>query len=96
MKKNTNIREIIRENRSEEVKKSISDILQSLESEGFLVEFGSIGKKTTYAMIYTEDHEIEYTGYTFIRNLKRYDENTGKLKALEQALARRKSLEERK
>lgn len=88
------IRNIIRKTREEEVKSKIEDLERNLSVEGYLVEFGKIGKKTTYALIYNEDHSIEYVGYTFIKNLGYYNENTGKLKALQQAIARMENLSE--
>lgn len=88
----TEIRERIRKNRTEEVQSQIDELINGLHIQGFCVEFGNIGTKTTYAMIYTPDHEVEYVGYTFIRNMKYYNENTGKLKALNQAIARKETL----
>lgn len=88
------IREKVRKNRSDEVLSNIESIVKELNEEGFQVEFGFIGKKTTYAMIYSEDHEVEFTGYTFIKNMKYFNENTGKLRALNQALARKETLTE--
>lgn len=88
------IRDYIRESKANETNRSLEETIKDLSNEGFTVEFGRIGEKTTYALVYNEDHSTEYVGYTFIRNLKYYNENTGKLKALQQALARKELLVE--
>ena len=80
----------LKESRSREVDNSIESILNELAEEGLSVEFGKIGSRTTYAMIYDESHDVEIVGYTFIKDLKFYKESTGKYKALQQAMARKK------
>lgn len=90
----SDIRSKVRKNRNEEVQMQITEIINNLQSEGLEVEFGTIGTKTTYALIYNHDHTIEYVGYTFIKNMKYFNENTGKLRALNQAIARRETLVE--
>lgn len=87
-----NIREQVRKNRTEEVEAQVAEIIRELNREGLIVQFGNIGAKTTYALIHDIDHEIEYVGYTFVKNIKYYNENTGKLKALQQAIARKETL----
>lgn len=88
------IREQIRKNRAEEVSASLDNLISNLKAEGLTVEFGSIGNKTTYAFIYDEnDPNVEYVGYTFIKDIKYFNENVGKLKALNQAMARKEILE---
>lgn len=90
----SDIRSKVRKNRNEEVQMQITEIINNLHSEGLEVEFGTIGTKTTYALIYNPDHTVEYVGYTFIKNMKYFNENTGKLRALNQAIARRETLVE--
>lgn len=86
------VREYVKNNRDNEVSNILKESINSLREEGYEIEFGRIGEKTTYALIYTPDHEQEYVGYTYVRDTRYYNENTGKLKALNQALARRESL----
>ena len=90
----SDIRDKVRKNRDTEVQTQINEIINNLANEGLSVEFGTIGKKTTYAMIYSDNHDVEYVGYTFIKNVKYYNENTGKLRALNQAIARKETLNE--
>lgn len=84
-----NIKNYIRETRSQEVDALLSKLLEDLEKEGLHVEFGKIGIRTTYALIYNESHDVEIVGYTFIKDIVYYKENVGKLKALQQAIARK-------
>lgn len=88
----SDIRDKVRKNRDAEVQMQIEEIINNLSQEGLAVEFGTIGEKTTYAMIYSDNHDIEYVGYTFIKNMKYFNENTGKLRALNQAIARKDTL----
>lgn len=88
------IRNIVKKNREEEVLREIDSTVRELEKQGFLVEFGKIGKKTTYCLIYNEVNDVEYLGYTFIVNMKYYNENVGKLKALHQAIARKETIDQ--
>lgn len=83
----------IKNSRSQEIQATIDSILDTLHSEGFEVEIGNIGARTTYALIHTEDHSIEYLGYTFIKDMKYFNPTTGKLKALQQAIARKEIAE---
>lgn len=83
------IKECVRENRKLEVDTQINNILKSLREEGLSVEFGKIGIRTTYALIHDTDNSIEIVGYTFLKDMKFYQENVGRLKALQQALARK-------
>lgn len=85
------IRSTVKRNRNQETTEAINKIIDDLTNEGYEVEFGSIGKRTTYAMIYRGDEEI--VGYTFIKNLAYKNELVGRLKALQQAIAR-KTLQE--
>lgn len=86
---NKTLTDYIKESRNREVDNSIEHIISELADEGLKVEFGKIGTRTTYAMIYDENHDVEIVGYTFIKNLKFYKESTGKYKALQQAMARK-------
>lgn len=88
------IKKVIQESRNQECNDQLNSLVDSLKSEGFNVEFGNIGKRTTYALLSTEDGSKEIVGYTFVRNLDYYKENVGKLKALQQAIARKKISEE--
>lgn len=83
------IQSYIRESRNQEVDKVLENTIKSLEEEGLSVEFGKIGNRTNYALIHDESHDIEIVGYTFLKDMRFYKENVGKLKALQQALARR-------
>lgn len=91
-----NIQNYIKNTRSQEIDDLLNKTLKELEDEGLQVEFGKIGLRTNYALIYNEDHSIEIVGYTFLKDLKFYKENVGKLKALQQAIARKHLVEEEK
>lgn len=84
------IKNYLRESREKEVETLTDNIINNLKKEGLSVEFGKIGIRTTYALIHNEDNSIEIVGYTFLKDMKFYKENVGKLKALQQALARKK------
>lgn len=84
------VKNYVRDFRIQEIESSLNSILTNLESENLKVEFGKIGTRTTYAMIYNEDYSVEIVGYTFVKDPKFYKENLGKLKALQQAMARKK------
>lgn len=88
------IKKVIQESRNQECNDQLDSLINNLKSEGFNVEFGNIGKRTTYALMYTDDGSREIVGYTFVKNLEYYKENVGKLKALQQAIARKKISEE--
>lgn len=84
----SNIKEYIRESRSQEVDTQLEKTINHLEEEGYKIEFGKIGIHTTYALLSKEDG-TEVVGYTFLKDMKYYRENVGKLKALQQAIARK-------
>lgn len=84
------IKNYLRESREKEVETLTDNIINNLKKEGLSVEFGKIGIRTTYALIHNEDNSIEIVGYTFLKDMRFYKENVGKLKALQQALARKK------
>ncbi len=86
----TDIKNYLRESREKEVESLTDNIINNLKKEGLSVEFGKIGIRTTYALIHNEDNSIEIVGYTFLKDMKFYKEKVGKLKALQQALARKK------
>lgn len=86
------IKSIVRENKDNEVRKTLQDHIDDLNSEGYKVEFGKIGNRTTYCLIYNEETGYETVGYTFIKNLDYFNPQVGKMKALEQAMARKSSL----
>ena len=85
----TDIKTHLRESRKQETDESLEKYIQDLKREGLNVEFGKIGVRTTYALIYDDNHDTEIVGYTFIKDMKFYRENVGKLKALQQAMARK-------
>lgn len=87
-----NIKSYLRESRSQEMEATLSQTISELEKEGFTVEFGNIGKRTTYALL-SKDPDTEILGYTFLKDMKFYSENVGKLKALQQAIARKEIAE---
>lgn len=84
------IKSYLRESREKEVETLTDNIINNLKKEGLSVEFGKIGIRTTYALIHNEDNSIEIVGYTFLKDMRFYKENVGKMKALQQALARKK------
>ena len=88
------IKYVLNESRGQEVNILLEKSINDLKDEGFSVEFGTIGLRTTYAFIHNEDHSVEIVGYTFLKDMKYYKENTGRLKALQQAMARKKIAEE--
>lgn len=82
----------LRASRKQSIANTLESKLQVLNDEGFDVEFGTIGTRTTYALMTRRDStdNEEYVGYTYIRNDIRFkDETVGKLKALDQAITRR-------
>lgn len=87
-------RDYVREKSDQAVTKRFEELVTELNKEGYEVSFGSVGKKTTYCLIAkNDDTETEFVGFTFIRNLKYMNEKVGKLKALQQALARKEMSE---
>lgn len=91
-----NIQSYLRESRNQEVDVLLDSMINDLDKEGLKVEFGNIGIRTTYALIHNEDNSVEIVGYTFLKDMKFYRENVGKLKALQQALARKNMAEDSK
>lgn len=87
----SDVKNYLKESRTKEVDNALESLLKELELEGYEVEFGKIGLRTTYALLIHGDSEI--VGYTFLKDMKFYKENVGKLKALQQALARKKIAE---
>ena len=87
--KSVNVREFVRSTRNLEVETLLENTIRDLKEEGYSVEFGKIGTHTTYALIYREDVDDEVVGYTYVRDMKFYKENVGKLRALQQAIARK-------
>lgn len=79
----------VRESKNQETMSTLRDIISQLNYEGYAVEFGTIGSRTTYALLTNPEKDVEIVGYTFIKNMKYYNEATGKLKALQQAVARK-------
>lgn len=84
------IKKVLQESRNQECDSQLYALIESLREEGLDVEFGKIGIRTTYALLHNEDSSIEIVGYTFLKDMKYYKENVGKLKALQQAIARKK------
>jgi len=93
-KSKSTIRNVIRENREKEIDAQIAELKESLKEEGFSVDFGEIGQKTTYAFLHKSDG-TEIVGYTFIKDLNYKVEKVGYLKALQQAIVRKNMLESR-
>lgn len=87
-------REAIRERSEKDTINRISELSKEMSDKGYSIQFGSIGKKTTYCLL-TKDPDEEIVGYTFIKDSRYLNVNVGKLKALQQAIARKELLEER-
>lgn len=81
-------RELINQKKDQEIDAALKSKVAELVSQGYLVEFGNIGSRTTYALIYNESKDYEVVGYTFLKDKSRHRESVGKLKALQQAIAR--------
>ena len=90
---NKSARDYTRERNEKDTIQRIEELSKSVTDLGYEIEFGHIGKKTTYCMLTKDDEEI--VGYTFIRNTKYSNENVGKLKALQQAIARKEILDQK-
>lgn len=86
-------RDYVRKFNDEDTAKKIDELMAHVSELGYAVEVGTIGKKTTYALLYKEDSDEEIVGYTFVKNSKYMNANVGVLKALQQALARKEMLE---
>ena len=83
----TSTRDAVRMNKEIDTLNQISELEAGLKSEGWELVYGTIGKRTTYLLISKEDEEV--VGYTFIKNLQYNNPNVGKLKAIQQVIARR-------
>lgn len=90
---NKSARDYTRERNERDTLQRIEDLSKSMTDLGYDIEFGHIGKKTTYCMLTKGDEEI--VGYTFIRNTRYSNENVGKLKSLQQAIARKEILDQK-
>jgi len=84
----------VRKHRINMIVKLLETEIEGLKKQGYEVEFGKIGQKSTYALIKNKEGE-EYVGYTYVANLNNSDPDYGNYKALLQATAR-KSFEEDK
>lgn len=69
----------------------LNDRVKVLSDQGWNVEFGTIGKHTTWCLLEKNGHEI--IGYTYVEKLETFNPELGKSRALTQALAR-KSLQD--
>ena len=77
-----------REQRSRELQDSLDKMLAHLSDEGYTVSFGSIGLRTTWALL--TKGSVEIVGYTYIRgDLSLKSELIGKYRSLTQALSRK-------
>ena len=85
------IRNKLKERRENEFNEQLNKMISDITAEGYQIQFGEIGNKTTYALL-TKDGE-EILGYTFIKDLKYKNEVIGKYKALQQAVTRKSVLE---
>lgn len=87
------LREKLKERREVETTEQLNALVAELNGEGYAITFGTIGQKTTYALLSKDDEEI--VGYTFIKDLKYKNPLIGKLKSLQQAVARKSLLSQR-
>ena len=87
------IRSKLQERREKDISDSLSREIAKLSEEGYRVEFGNIGTKTTYALITNGEDEI--VGYTFIKDISFKNDMIGQYKALQQALTRKNMLSEK-
>ena len=90
-----NARTYVKKNREGELKETFDKKVHDLIEKGYLVEFGKIGTRTTYALLTNQEYDKEIVGYTYIKNKQYMNELVGKLKALDQAIARKEILETR-
>lgn len=86
-------RDFVKEKSDQAVTQRLEELTTGITKEGYEISFGVIGRKTTYCMLVKGDDE--YVGFTFIRNIKYMNDKVGKLKALQQALARKEISESR-
>lgn len=84
------IRTEVTNSKTMEVDNILADKIQEIHDMGYSVEFGKIGTHTTYALLVHQETGEEIVGYTFLRDMKYYRENVGKLKAVQQAIARKR------
>ena len=89
-----NMRDAVREESKRDLNLVLEEKLNLLKSEGYDVEFGQVGKRTTYAMIFNGDEE--YVGWSYLRKLEYFKEVVGKLKALQQASVRKVMIDRRR
>lgn len=87
------VRDVIRVNREAEIVAQIKSLEEGLAKDGWSLSYGNIGEKTTYLLLTRDEEEI--VGYTFVKDLNYRNDNIGRLKALQQAIAR-KDLSEKK
>lgn len=87
------IKGYLKESRAKEIDSNLNNLISALNDEGFSVNFGTIGTRTTYALLQNESTDKEFVGYTFLRDMRFYQEDVGKLKALQQAIARKEIAE---
>lgn len=85
------IKNAVREESKQDLEQILSEKVQSLNNEGYSVSFGRVGSRTTYALIVAEPEE-EYVGWSYVKNIEYYKPIVGQLKALQQAVARMKSI----
>lgn len=72
----------------EELSAIVADKVNQLVNDGYQVEFGTIGLRTTYCFIHKDD--IEIVGYTYIRgDLSKRRYVLGQYKSLMQAINRK-------
>ena len=82
------ITETVKSKRTVDIENNLNNAVKDLESEGYEVTFGEIGKRTTYALLVRGDEEV--VGYTYIRGSLAYKNDLiGKYRALTQAIARK-------
>lgn len=86
------IRNTLKKRREAELNDKLNDLVDVVMDEGYDIQFGEIGNKTTYVLLSKGDEEI--VGYTFIKNVQYKNETIGRYKALQQALARKALLEQ--
>lgn len=84
------IRTEVKNSKNMETDALLESNIKEVQDMGYQVEFGKIGVHTTYALLVDQKTGDEIVGYTFVRDMKYYRENVGKLKALQQAIARKK------
>lgn len=93
MNESVSMRSSIKQKREQEVLDSLAKLTAEVEAEGYAIEYGVLGTKTTYCLLTKDDDEV--VGYTFVKNVKMKNENVGKLRSLQQAITRKQVLEER-